>query len=1158
MPPTPLKAEPIAGYTVTERLGAGGYGEVWKAEAPGGLTKAIKFIYGYLSDEKASREQKALNRIKQLRHPFLLSLERIEVIDGQLVIVTELADMSLKDRFQACREAGQEAIPRGELLGYLRDAADALDYLTENALQHLDVKPENLLIVGGRIKVADFGLVKDIQERTVSMMGGMTPLYASPEVFDGRPSTHSDQYSLAIVYQEMLTGVLPFPGNSAAQLAAQHLHARPRLEALPEIDRPIIARALSKNPTARFGSCREMADALLAAGVAPAVRNIGVPWTEQGSKAHGEAASHDSDTPSPLRRGHSPRPADRRPPSRHEASDQRQAGRLSDSHTKTAPPAQRPVIEDLPPLELKPDEMGLRPTLFLGIGGTAGCVLRRLRRRLNDRFGSIAKVPILEMLLVDTDCKALGQAARDNRRGLDPAETLAMPLRKPQEYRTESLDILQWLSRRWLYNIPRSLQTEGLRPLGRLALVDHAPALFDRLREALARITSAESIATVQKSNGLQLRSKTPRVFIVSSVSGGTGSGMVLDVAFAVRMILADLNLSDEDVCGILTHSTNRKPSEADLATANAYACLTELYHYSRLSYPGDAAFGLPAFDREHSTFPNAYFVHLGDHLNEADFLAATDTLAEYLYLDAATAGGAFFDKCRGDKDEADGEAGVRLRTLGVCQFGCSQSNIPSATAEALCRSVLDRWCGEGRPSAAADQENSLETIVGSLIDKITAELHLNADHLTRQFRDNIDVQLRVPPDQFVDEVAAQVLTELDEGDNVPHDVRMRRIAAAVNQLLGLIEKDQEADRKPLVNLREGLEKSLHGRVQELGAYLARYIKQLADIPETRIPGAQRACERFGHLLRSLETAISESQERLGEDLARWHTTAAEPSSGSRWRPFGRQVAKGAGSPHDRVMQFCRLRFAQEAAAAALRMVRSVSHHVNVLNEQLVLVRRELGQLARHFDTPAPWSIKKKTATEQPGEENYVQAAVLKELESRFTRLSAQFEDHLQQTVIGPKGGLIHSLTAAGEELQRLRNKLRSEAHNVVLQAFKEIDLARLVLQPRNDRDGAPDNLQECIQSAWPRMLECGGAKRLLLVVPEGASASDLPPILGPDRPEKPTIVFDRDCDMVACYEAEKLPLAGVAASLTYTNPHCAEVAHRLHTRVDIEWSTLN
>jgi serine/threonine protein kinase len=240
--------EPIPGYQVTERLGTGGYGEVWKAEAPGGLQKAIKFIYGYLSDEKATRELKALQRIKEIRHPFLLSLERIEIVDGQLLIVTELADASLKDRFQACLDAGMAAIPRDELLAYLHDAADALDFLSEKTLQHLDVKPENLLLVGGRMKVADFGLLKEITDRTCSMMGGMTPVYAAPELFDGRPSATSDQYSLAIVYQEMLTAALPFPGATAAQLAAQHLHSRPRLESLPPSDIDIIAKALAKNP----------------------------------------------------------------------------------------------------------------------------------------------------------------------------------------------------------------------------------------------------------------------------------------------------------------------------------------------------------------------------------------------------------------------------------------------------------------------------------------------------------------------------------------------------------------------------------------------------------------------------------------------------------------------------------------------------------------------------------------------------------------------------------------------------------------------------------------------------------------------------------------------------------------------------------------------
>ena len=189
----PLQAitssEPIPGYRIRERIGAGGYGEVWTADAPGGLVKAIKFVYGFLNEDRASRELKALNRIKTVRHPFLLSLERIEVVDGQLLIVTELAEASLKDRCDQHRQNGLPGIPRPELMRYMRDTADVLDFMNEeHSLQHLDIKPENLLMLAGRVKVADFGLVKDIHDATASLMGGLTPLYAPPEVFDGRPS----------------------------------------------------------------------------------------------------------------------------------------------------------------------------------------------------------------------------------------------------------------------------------------------------------------------------------------------------------------------------------------------------------------------------------------------------------------------------------------------------------------------------------------------------------------------------------------------------------------------------------------------------------------------------------------------------------------------------------------------------------------------------------------------------------------------------------------------------------------------------------------------------------------------------------------------------------------------------------------------------------
>src|SRR5207249_12061361 len=101
------------------------------------------------------QELRALERIKSIRHSFLLSIERVELIAGDLVIVMELADRSLHDLLVEHRQAGRTGIPRGELLGYLREAAEVLDLMNqEYGLKHLDVKPRNLFLVGKHVKVA--------------------------------------------------------------------------------------------------------------------------------------------------------------------------------------------------------------------------------------------------------------------------------------------------------------------------------------------------------------------------------------------------------------------------------------------------------------------------------------------------------------------------------------------------------------------------------------------------------------------------------------------------------------------------------------------------------------------------------------------------------------------------------------------------------------------------------------------------------------------------------------------------------------------------------------------------------------------------------------------------------------------------------------------
>src|SRR5262249_19743131 len=178
----------------------------------------------------AAQELKALRRVQSIRHPYLLSLDRYDVIDGRLFIVMELADGSLWDRFRECRARDLPGIPRDDLIRYLLEAAEVPDLMhAAHQLQPLDIKPQTLFLVHDHVKVGDFGLVEALEAAQAVASGGVSPFYAAPETFDGAVSRHCDQYSLAIVYQELLTGQRPFNGGSVQQVIFQHLSAPPNL-----------------------------------------------------------------------------------------------------------------------------------------------------------------------------------------------------------------------------------------------------------------------------------------------------------------------------------------------------------------------------------------------------------------------------------------------------------------------------------------------------------------------------------------------------------------------------------------------------------------------------------------------------------------------------------------------------------------------------------------------------------------------------------------------------------------------------------------------------------------------------------------------------------------------------------------------------------------
>ena len=197
----------------------------------------LKFIS--MDSKSGLKEFRSIRLVKKLQHPNLCPVQAIWLRDPdgnvlsdtgedsisirlmgpkELVIAMGLGQKSLAQRLEEMRSKG--GIPARDLLRYMIDAAKGIDYLNSPehdleagpaaAIIHCDIKPANLLIVGGGVQVCDYGVAKALAPDSKKTFAAGTPAYAPPELINNEPCPQTDQYSLAVTYYELRTGRLPF------------------------------------------------------------------------------------------------------------------------------------------------------------------------------------------------------------------------------------------------------------------------------------------------------------------------------------------------------------------------------------------------------------------------------------------------------------------------------------------------------------------------------------------------------------------------------------------------------------------------------------------------------------------------------------------------------------------------------------------------------------------------------------------------------------------------------------------------------------------------------------------------------------------------------------------------------------------------------------
>jgi beta-lactam-binding protein with PASTA domain/predicted Ser/Thr protein kinase len=252
-------------YRIIRKLGAGGMANVYLAEDQElGRRVAIKILNDRHAndDQFVERFRREAKNAAGLSHPNIVSIYDRGEAEGTYYIAMEYLDgRSLKELI-----VGRGPAPVHVAIDYTRKILDALRFAHRNGIVHRDIKPHNVIVdAEGRVKVTDFGIARagTSQMTEVGSIIG-TAQYLSPEQAKGAPVDQtSDLYSVGIVLYELLTGKVPFTGDSPVEIAMKHISAIPEPPSTIRPDIPedldlVVLRALAKTPEERYPSAEEM------------------------------------------------------------------------------------------------------------------------------------------------------------------------------------------------------------------------------------------------------------------------------------------------------------------------------------------------------------------------------------------------------------------------------------------------------------------------------------------------------------------------------------------------------------------------------------------------------------------------------------------------------------------------------------------------------------------------------------------------------------------------------------------------------------------------------------------------------------------------------------------------------------------------------------
>jgi hypothetical protein len=720
----------------------------------------------------------------------------------------------------------------------------------------------------------------------------------------------------------------------------------------------------------------------------------------------------------------------------------------------------------------------LFPALVIGLGHLGMTVVQRLRQELHLRLRSMDRLPHVRLMVLDTDPEVVRNAMRgDDGARLKETEILLAPLNRPSHYlkpRDGRLEVEGWLNTRMLYRIPRSLVTTGVRALGRLAFCDNYPLIMQHVQTELDALLDPDALSSAVHQTELGLRTNRVRVYILSSLAGGTGSGMFLDLAYSVRALLKQAGYQQPDVVGLfLLPNVDRNRT---LTLGNAYASLSELRYFAGQGTRFSAKYHTrqPALEDSEPPFAHTILLPLPDETDEQATRRTIEAAGLFLARDLCSSLGSVADLSRGGLSGVPWESrGLYYQTFGLHQLAWPRHELLATLARRLCQRLVRRWMSK--------DSKPIREAVRAWVEEQWTQQQLGSSLLMERLGELIRAALG----QNSDEIFRGILAPLDGSDPTPD-----QIAEALEQFERLLGKPQddglsEMPGSLVVALREAADKL----VQQWGQKLAELPVYLIEAPEFRLAGAEEAIRQMTasieQTLQNHEPLARELTARAAELYDRLQKLLSAPVSPSGSMPrrsgvsgvFRKVTPAGRKLPplaeiQELLRDYSKTLYQSLLLRQASNVFLTLRGHLADEMREINFCRNRLGELLNELEDTAD------SADPNSGAVKYLYPAGCKNLSEAVEQFENQVkEEALNELDVRMEAmfkkqftALVNVCLASGSMWKNVEEAMRHTAEDFVAERLSEMDVADMFLNQYDEPEKAVAAFADLFKEAAPQL----------------------------------------------------------------------------------------